>query len=110
MPWPFHGSSQESSQILNVQQKNGGTSDLSTATPKPAADAESAAPAPKPEPFVGRPHCDYSAIVIVYTPTRMTYGRRTGRSLKALENLEGGSAEPEAPRPAPPREERSDRV
>lgn len=55
MPWPFHGSSQESSQILNVQQKNGGTSDLSTATPKPA-DAESAAPAPKPEPFVGRPH------------------------------------------------------
>jgi hypothetical protein len=48
--------------------------------------------------------------VIVYTPTRMTYGRRTGRSLKALENLEGGSAEPEAPRPAPPREELSDRV
>ena len=27
MPWPFHGSSQESSQILNVQQKNGGTFD-----------------------------------------------------------------------------------
>lgn len=55
------------------QQQNGNSE---------TANAESAAPAPKPEPFVGR---------------------RTGRSLKALENLEGGSAEPEAPRPAPPR-------
>ena len=48
--------------------------------------------------------------MIVYTPTRMTWGRRTGRSLKALENLEGGAAEPEAPQPPPLGDELSDRV